>query len=425
MSQREIIKKIKEWPKFNGNYKKEFSIKDFISLKKYPTKTILLKDPFPIANKAFPTKFNLSVAEYVGMKICKKRGYIIGNLFDYTKLPYHSFWTITLNSRESDMEEIKKGSDKHLLLFHIAGVGGFSIVSPKIEYRIFYIKNFIEFLEEYIDISMLEVTFFNGGEICQHGIKKEFIADWNKEVFSSLAEEKRFKLTPTKNSTFLSLQVFGSPIHWGYRNEFHLKYNNSLIDIGTIEFLPYVPQFEKARGKVIYKKIISAKNAFIGSAVGLERIQMLYEGVKKIWEISNIKPLMDWVRKNSNKNGDDKSFFIVEELLRFFHQIYSEMGGITSGELRNKHRREIVSKYLNILIAGIIYLKIEPEKIKEFFELNSKLQVIEGDILKKDLEENFKKFFSALSEQLRFYKTSSKYKPKIDKLIEDYYSCRQ
>jgi len=422
MSQKKIIKELKEWPKFKGRYKKEMSVEEFIDLKKYPKETVLLKDLFPIANEAFPTKFNLSVAEYIGMKICKKRGNTLEHLFDYTQLPPHSFWTITINSREPDIELIKNGSNKHLILFHIAGVGGFSITSPEINTREFYIKNFIKFLEKYVDLSKLKITFFNGGLINNHGIKKDFPLDWNKKIFSSLKNKGKFKLVPTKKDTFLSLKVFGSPIHWGYRNEFNLKYRDSYLDIGTIEFLPYIPKFEKKDKKLIYKEILPTKNSFIGSGVGLERLQMLKENVANIWEISNIKPLISLIKKISKRKSNNRQYFIVEELFRFFHFIYSERGGITSGKLGNKHRREIVSKYLNILIAGIIYLEIPPKKIKKFFKLNSRLQFIEKNILERHLEKNFEKFLKILLEQLRIYNTSTKYKPKIDNFIKEYYN---
>jgi hypothetical protein len=150
-----LIQEIKAYPKFNGTCKSELSISQFSKVSKYPKGTVLIKDIFPLVNDAYPNKFNLSVSEYLWSEMCKKKGYEKTNkLFDYTALPKHSFWTITKNIRDEDLNKILDGSNQHLLLFHIIAIGGFTITSLSEKTREFYVKNFIGFLDEKLKKSL-------------------------------------------------------------------------------------------------------------------------------------------------------------------------------------------------------------------------------------------------------------------------------
>ncbi len=419
---RALIEEIKNYPKFNGRYKKELSIKQFSKLDKYPNSTVLINEVFPLINDAYPGKFNLSVSEFLWSEMCKNKGFLINNnFFDYTALPEHSFWTITKNIRDEDYEKILDGSNQHLLLFHIASVGGFTITRLTEENREFYIKNFLDFLNKYLgSLEKLKVAYFDGGEIKKHEINRLFDKDVNKDLYEKFRKIHGFNLLPTKNETFLSLKVFGSPIFWGYRNEFFFQHNGKSLDLGTIECLPFIPEYKEANGSVFYKSIKEGDKGFIGSGVGLERLTMILENAKNIWDISLIKPLIKILRESSrNKEVEDRTLFIISEVLKVLHYILSERDGLTASELGNKHRREIISKFISGLIAGIVYadLLIDKTLIKKFVLLNKDLnQTDKRDLLVSD--KIIERIFLLIEEQQRLYKTSPKHKEKIDSYIE-------
>jgi len=419
-TQDQIINEVKKYPKFNGTYKKELAVKDFFKLKNYPSETVLLRDIFPLANAAYPSKFNLSVSEYLWSEMCKERGFIIKKgVFDYTALPEHSFWTITRNIRDEDFEKILSGSEQHLLLFHIIAVSGFSITNTNENNRKFYLENMITFLSNYFSLSKLKISYFPGGNIEKHSIKKDFAEDINKGLYQSLSKKFGFSIFPTNEETFLSLKVFGSPIFWGYRNEFFVKTKKSTVDVGTIECLPFIPKYSLKNGEIEYSDIISSKKIFIGSGVGLERIMMVTEGVDNIWDISTIKPLVDFFKKKSENKVSDRKLFLLSESLKVLHYLVSENGGLTAGELGNKHRREIVSKYLTLLTGCLCStgLSVDKNLLKEFFECVKKFNPVDKDIL-SDYDKAIPILYDVILEQLRMYKTSEKYREKVNSLMD-------
>jgi alanyl-tRNA synthetase len=217
----------------------------------------------------------------------------------------------------------------------------------------------------------------------------------------------------------LSLKVFGSPIFWGYRNEFFFEYNGKRLDMGTIECLPFTPSYEIKNNQINYKEVVKKEKGFIGSGIGLERMVMVLENAKNIWDISLVKPLINLLRKNSrNKNVENRTLFLISEVLKVFQYIISERGGLTSGELGNKHRREIISKFLNALTAGLVCadLQINEELIEGFLSLNKSLNEMDS----KELPDSKKIsgcIFKILKEQLRLYQTSQKYQEKLSPLI--------
>lgn len=418
-SQGNFVNEIKKYPKFNGVYKEELSTYKFIELKEYPKETVLLNNFFPLVNDAYPSKFNLSISEYLWSEMCKNNGHIIKRgVFDYTSLPEHSFWTITRNIRDEDLDKIIQGSNQHLLLFHIAGVGGFSVTSDAIENRVFYLSNLIEFFKQYIELSKLRVSYFDGGEINRHSIKKEFPKDINIEIYEFLHKKYGFSLLPTKNETFLSLKVFDSPIYWGYRNEFFLDKNNILIDIGTIEYLPYIPRYILEEQRIYYTDVLRSPKIFIGSGIGIERMMMAVEGVNNIWEISSIKPLVDFLRDSAKNKVLDKVLFLLGEALKVLYYLISERGELTTRSLGSKHRRGIVSKYSAVLVGCISFSGIDFNDafLQNFLELNKKISPVDSQ-LSTYSKEKADYIIHEVSEQLRMYKVSPKYMAKVDSLI--------
>lgn len=150
---------------------------------------------------------------------------------------------------------------------------------------------------------------------------------------------------------------------------------------------------------------------------------MIIENVDNIWDISIIKPLINLLKKESKNKMPDRVLFFISEILKVLQYVVSETGGLTTGALGNKHRREIISKYLNALIALIAKADVEINKtlLKKFFQLNKELNPIDEELLANS-QKTIPILFDAITEQVRLYKTSEKYKSKVDSLIRDF--CR-
>lgn len=426
VSLEKFVKILREYPKLFGNYKKEMSIEEFSKLKKFPRETIILKDEELLCNDGFPSKFNLSVSEYLWSEWCKNNNAVIKKgVFDYTKVPEHSFWTIVPCSREEDFDRVLENSKQHLFLFHIALTNGCHIIKKDPKTIEEYFRTFIEFfVKQGLDPKKMSVSSFNGGIIENHGIKKKFPVDHNNKLLKQLSKEYGFKIIDTTDQTFLSLRVFGSPIFWGYRNEFFYNDGKEEWDLGTIEYLPYKPIYEtNEEGFVSYKDIVDSDLAFLGGGVGLERFLLMLEGKKNILDLSIIKPLADLIRKNSkNKNPNEKAILLVEEILRLMHHLVCEQGGLGESNLGNRNRKAVISKLRTALVASIVSLELDfNEKfLEEFLKENVKnMKPSDGYVLKKN-SKIVNEVYKEIGEKLRFHKESANFQKEISDKIERY-----
>lgn len=421
-----FAKSLREHPKLFGNYKKELLISEFAKLKKFPRETIIIKDQEHLCNDGFPSKFNLSVSEFLWSEWCKNNNAVIKKgVFDYTKMPEHSFWTLVPCSREEDFDRVLDESKQHLFLFHIALTNGCHIIKKNEETTEEYYRTFLDFFIKHgLDPKKLRVSSFPGGVIENHGIKKKFPQDHNNKLLKKLSKEFGFKVDDTTDQTFLSLRVFGSPIFWGYRNEFLYNDGKEEWDLGTIEYLPYKPVYEtNEEGFITYKDVVDSELVFLGGGVGLERFLLMLEGKKNILELSSIKPLADLIRKNSkNKNPKDKAILLVEEILRLMHHLVCEQGGLGESNLGNRNRKAIISKLRTALIASIVALELDcSEKfLDSFLKENVKCQKpIDGYVLKTNTK-ILKEVYKEIGEKLRFHRESANFQKEIAGKIERY-----
>jgi hypothetical protein len=419
-----FVKTLREHPKLFGNYKKELLISEFAKLKKFPRETIILKDEELLCNEGFPSKFNLSVSEYLWSEWCKNNNAVIKKgVFDYTKVPEHSFWTIVPCSREEDFDRVLEESKQHLFLFHIALTNGCHIVKKEPKTIEEYFRTFIEFfIKQGLNPKNLVVSSFPGGIVENHGIKKKFPKDHNNKLLKTLSKKYGFKVKDTEDQTFLSLRVFGSPIFWGYRNEFLYNKDGEEWDLGTIEYLPYKPIYQtNEEGFVTYKDIVDSELAFLGGGVGLERFLLMQEGKKNILELSTIKPLADLIRKHSkNKNPNEKAILLVEEILRLIHHLVCEVGGLSEGAM-GKSRRSIIAKLLSSLIASSQALSLDLNKdfLGDYLKLNKKSWKLVDSLL-EDKKEVVELVFQKIEEKTTAYKNSELFRAEIDKKVIDY-----
>ena len=421
-----FVKTLKKYPKLFGNYKKELLISEFAKLKKFPRETIIIKDQEHLCNDGFPSKFNLSVSEYLWSEWCKNNNAVIKKgVFDYTKVPEHSFWTIVPCSREEDFDKVLEESKQHLFLFHIALTNGCHIVKKEPKTIEEYFRTFIKFfIKQGLNPKNLVVSSFPGGIVENHGIKKKFPQDHNNKLLKTLSKEYGFKVKDTEDQTFLSLRVFGSPIFWGYRNEFLYDNEGEEWDLGTIEYLPYKPIYQtNEEGFVTYKNIVDSDLAFLGGGVGLERFLLMQEGKTNILELSTIKPLADLIRKNSkNKNPNEKAILLIVEILRLMHHLVCEQGGLGKSNLGNRNRKAIVSKMRTALVASIVALDLNfNEKfLEDFLKENVKnMKIIDGNILKSN-KKIVSEIYREIGERLRIFGVSKQIQKEIAEKIEKY-----
>ena len=421
-----FVKTLRNYPKLFGTYKKELTIEEFSKLKRFPRETIILKDKELLCNDGFPSQFNLSVSEYLWSEWCKNNNAVIKKgIFDYTKVPEHSFWTIVPCSRAEDFEQVLEDSKQHLFLFHIALTNGCHIVKKEPKTIEEYFRTFIEFfIKQGLETKNLIITSFPGGIVENHGIKKKFPQDHNNKLLKKLSKEYGFKVEDTEDQTFLSLRVFGSPIFWGYRNEFLYNKEGKEWDLGTIEYLPYKPIYQtNEEGFVTYKDIVDSELAFLGGGVGLERFLLMQEGKTNILELSTIKPLADIIRKNSkNKNPKEKTILLVEETLRLMHHLVCEVGGLGEANLGNKNRKNIIGKLRTALVSSIVILDLNfnDKFLEEFLKQNIlSNKYVGGYILKNDkrIRDEIQR---GILERLRLYKVSKKVNKEISDKIKRY-----
>jgi hypothetical protein len=419
-----FLKSLKEHPKVFKIHNKEMTNQKISKLDSFPKETIIINDLEPLCHEGFPSKFNLSVAEYFYSEWCKNHGAVIKRgVFDYTKIPCNSFWNIKVCSREEDLNKIFLGSNQHLLLFHIALTNGCHIIKKNEKVIREYYESFFDFFKKHnLDMTKITVSCFPGGVAENHGISKFFPEDVNKNLLIELSKKHGFKINYTTDQTFLTLRIFGSPIHWGYRNEFLYEVDDTEWDLGTIEYLPYKPVYELDKeGFVIYKDIVDTDNPFLGGGVGLERFLLMIENKKNISELSIIKPLFEIVKKYSKNKDKQKSILLVLEILKLYQYLVCEVGGLSERFLKNKNRKNIISKYRRVLVSSIISLDLDFSKdfLKEFTtEVVNQYKVIDGWL--KTSDEIIDVISKEVFEKLRVYNVSVGYKQEINDLIKDY-----
>ena len=341
MKYKELRGKVQNWQKWPGTVKLERA---------------------PLIHEGFPGNFNLSFAEYNWLK----------EFEGFTNID-HTFHFSSIQSciRFNDFSNLDTvAAWKYLGVFDMADVTGMLAFDNKMDpakIQEFNIRGLVEFLSSMgLDKKRMHPKYCAGGNVGDlTGGKYTFDFDVPEDLISKnnflrigIPEQN---LIPDKTrDTLLALNCYGRPFPWGYRNE--IEYNigdddnkKNFVDIGTVEYLPWAPIFKD--------KIISGlEETNCGSAVtavGLERIAMVSDGLKRIQDVDHIKPVYDAANESNNE-------FRIENI-RALHRIYSDIKhyGCEVG----RHRRDKI----NIMIRNIPII-YSSDKIKDLLEVHSENQ---------------------------------------------------
>lgn len=155
------------------------------------------------------------------------------------------------------------------------------------------------------------------------------------------------------------------PTPWGYRNEIFYEHQGKLLDIGTVEHLPYQPVFNE-QNEVIDIKLF--KHSVAISAVGIQRIAMILNNLENVWEVETVKPM---VEKTQELFGtDEDQAMTISQSLRVIHRIITDGKGY---DKLNNRRKEYFRNFFRPLIS---FNEDETnfEKIKKLLELHSELE---------------------------------------------------
>ena len=345
---------------------KNISYSDFLKLNSYSDRIYEFGNNTPLVNKGFQGNFNLSLVEHLWSQMSMTQNSLLSeSIFDYTNFREYFVSLTSKCFRFNDVNEIVRGSINHGLLFHMCAVTGVQYLKADSNQTNGHIEYFIEFLDDFIDMRKLKISIFQGGVIEKHGISKFFPKDPNYDFYLELSKKYGFKLMETNQETFLALKIYGSPSMWGYRNEFLYDLGDNLLDIGTFEFLNYLPKFDFDKGETTYLDIVPSDKVFLGSVIGLERFSILLEDKKELSEISlNIK-LIELVKNSSNSKIDSKNIFLTSEILKILFFVICENSQIT------KKRRRKISHILDLLVLNIVSfdIAVDIKFLKEYLEL--------------------------------------------------------
>lgn len=341
--------------------------KIILNLKRQPNQKVI--KPAPVIHEGFPSCFNLSFAEYEmyhsfgGQYLDYDRGLLFSKTQPCIR---HQDWKSILNQ--------DKDSYRYLSVFDMVDVGGMLIFidsSKQNEINKIVINSFLDFIDIVgLDKSKLVISYFESCSINEataekYKIDKIIPTDPMLNYWIEKGLNKKQLIPDKTRDTFLSLNIFGKPTPWGYRNEIHYKYNGELLDIGTVEFLPFSPVFKN--GEIF--NVTKNKHAVAVSAIGFERVLMVLNDLDFIWEIDTILPLVEALKEKSFLQNDSVVFV---QALRAIHQIVSD-GGLYKS--LNKRRKEYARKlfYSSVYKLSNDY-NIDIDFIERLLEMNAGLQ---------------------------------------------------
>ena len=307
---------------------------DIISLRKKLSEipryehTVLLKNA-PVIHRGFPSCFNLSFAEYEMLE--NYNGYI---KYDHDLI----FSKIQPCIRHQDWKTIVDDNNerfRYLSVFDMADISGMIVKQGNTDQEKaakFVIKSFIDFIKNAgLDIKNLRVSYFSGDTIInatkgKYNIEKIIEADPLKSYWTELGLKENQLIPDNTRKTLLSLRIYGLPTPWGYRNEINYISNDKEIDIGTVEYMRFQPIISD-NDEIV--DIEPFEDTVAVSAIGVERLVMVLNNFKNIWEIDTVQPLIKKVESIALIK-DPINIMILVQALRAIHRIVCDGGTYSS-----------------------------------------------------------------------------------------------
>ncbi len=304
--------------------------------------------------------------------------------------------------RTVDIEEV--GNHKNLSFFEM--LGNWSLGSYFKEESIGWSYEFLTSKEEGLglDPKRLYVTVFEGDEDAPRDM--EAVEIWKKFI-----PENRIYFLPKKNNWWSpgdngpcgpDTEMFYDVTEKGLGDLTHEEYvvaddKGEVVEIWNNVFMEY----EKKDGKVIGK--LQQKNVDTGS--GLERVTMLMQGKRNVYESDVFAPAMEFIELNTKGIPDERSARIIADHTRSATMLIAD-GVVPSNKdqgyvLRRFIRRAVVQaknigfsyELLGVLQSGFMakYEDVYPE-LKENVDAQKEIFNKEVEKFIKTLEAGLKEF---------------------------------
>lgn len=325
-----------------------------------------------VCNDGFPGNFNLSfiesewLREFNGQYLTYDHDYVVSKIQPCIR---HQDWEIIKN------DNINR--NRYLGVFEMADVGGvINLVDGEriFEAVSFSQKSLIDFFKTIgLSLEKIKITYCIGGSIehltkSKYPLKKELPKDIFVDNWEKLGIKNSQFIPDETRDTLLSLNIYGLPTPWGYRNEVLYEHNGKLLDIATFEYLYYRPIFNE--NNII--DISRWENCFSISAVGVERLLMALDSREQITDVDYIKPIKEYILSLSSQSNMAQAI-IFTEAIRTIHRIITDCGGYKK---LSKHRKQKIRSYLNGLYesAGKLNIKLSEKVLSDILSKNAQLQ---------------------------------------------------
>ncbi len=280
----------------------------------------------PLINPGFPGTFNLSFTEDFWLKE-------YGRYVDFD----HDFIFSTVQSciRPQDIPLTNtKDSWKYLGVFEMSDLNGVLTLAKRPDFSALQKKQIKELIEFLIKLGFTAKQIhpsYNIGGSVKKITKGRYTFNFqipedevSKEAFLELDIPKENFIRNSTRDTLLSLHVH-RPTPWGYRNEINVNIGTHdkplLLDIATIEYTLWKPIFKG--DDALSSNIIGLEDSNDGFsivAIGIERLNMAINKLKRIQDVDYIKPVYDkWKEIVSEEN------VLAIESLRALHRLYSDI----------------------------------------------------------------------------------------------------
>jgi len=178
--------------------------------------------------------------------------------------------------------------------------------------------------------------------------------------------ENNLREDRTRN-TFLSLH-FGQPSPWGYRNEVNVNVGTEdrpvLLDVATLGYLLWVPSY-KGEDASYSRNIVGLrylKNSSVINAVGLERLCLVVNGLRRVQDVDYIVPFYDCMRSQLGEED-----LLAGESLRALHRVHSDIASY--GCQPGRHQKAKIRA-----LAKNIPPTFDAAKIKELLGIHTQTQ---------------------------------------------------
>lgn len=332
----------------------------------------------PLIHKGFPGTFNLSFTEYDMIRE-------FGGYSNFTR--DQIFSTIQSCVRPQDiLENIKQGKElwRYLGVFEMSDIAGQITISKKGQLKEVHTWQLNKLIELLVKLGLkkerIYPSYCKGGDVAKITKGKytfNFIVPEDtltKEGFIKAGIPKENLIPDKTRDTLLSLHI-NMPTPWGYRNEINYnigtKQNPKLLDIATLEQFLWLPTYSsrKQTAKNI-NGLKEFKHTMSIGGIGVERLCMVVNGLKKIQNVDYLKKFYNLFRKLYPSLTEEQRIK-SGEVIRALHRIFADVKKFNLNVKRQQNKK--IKYFLQVLNKNLSE-GFDEKKLKQLLELHSKVQ---------------------------------------------------